>query len=187
MKTGCDLAECALLPKWDKFTYSQMDCQAFVEAVIKDIGIRKPDGSVYDWKGSNSMYRNFYTWHGTIEDCIKEYGHLPLGAFVYIWKETGEPETYKDKLGNFSHVGIYCGNDIVRDSTRSTKTGRNGVGTRSLSGFTYCSLFSGIDYSVTNSYNASIEGIMAKIDLIHNTLIELEGTLNELVRSKGLT
>lgn len=183
MKTAVQFAECALLPKWDKFTYDKMDCQAFVEAVLKDIGVRKPNGTVYDWKGSNSMYRNYYSWHGTIEQCKQKYGTIPVGAFVYVWKETGQPESYKDKLGNFSHVGVYCGNNTVRDSTRSTKTGRNGVGTRSLSGFSYVSLFSGLDYSVSNSYNASVENIMAQIDKIRNDLIDLEEGLNELFRS----
>lgn len=183
MISGIAFAENALLPKWDKFSYDRMDCQAFVEAVIKDLGIRKPDGSVYDWKGSNSMYRNYQSWHGTIEECKQKFGKLPVGAFVYMWKQEGQPSGYKDNLGNFSHVGIYCGNDTVRDSTRSTKTGRNGVGTRTLSGFTYCSLFTGIDYSVTNHYNASIEQVMAHIDRIHNELIELEGTLNGIFGS----
>ena len=182
MKTGLQFAECALLPKWDKYSYDRMDCQGFVEAVLKDIGIRKADGSVYDWRGSNSMYRNYYSWRGTVEECKAKFGKIPVGAFVYVWKKDGQPETYKDNLGNFSHVGIYCGDDVVRDSTRSTKTHRDGVGTRTLSGFTYVSLFTGLDYSVTSSYNADVEAVMASIDRIHNELIELEGTLNEIFR-----
>ena len=129
------------------------------------------------------MYRNYYSWRGTIDECVKEFGAVPVGAFVYIWKETGEQEVgYHDGLGNCTHVAIYCGNDVVRDSTRSTKTGRNGVGTRTLKGFNRVTLFTGLDYSVTNSYNASIEKVMAIIDSIHNQLIDLEGTLNELFR-----
>ena len=183
MKTGLQFAKCALLPKWDKYTYEQMDCQAFVEAVLKDIGVRKKNGTVYDWKGSNSMYRNYYSWRGTIDECKKKFGEIPVGSFVYIWKETGEEEVgYKDGLGNCTHVGIYCGNNVVRDSTRSTKTGRNGVGTRSLTGFNRVTLFADLDYSVTNSYNADVERVMSVIDRIHNELIELEGTLNELFR-----
>ena len=183
MKTGLQFAECALLPKWDKFTYDKLDCQAFVEAVLKDIGVRKKNGTVYDWKGSNSMYRNYYSWRGTVEECKQKFGEIPVGAFVYIWKETGEEEVgYYDGLGNCTHVGIYCGNNVVRDSTRSTKTGRNGVGTRSLTGFNRVTLFADLDYSVTNSYNADVERVMAVIDQIHNELIELEGTLNELFR-----
>ena len=51
-----------------------------------------------------------------------------------------------------------------------------------MSGFTYVSLFTGLDYFVTNSYNADVEAVMAAIDRIHNELIELEGTLNEIFR-----
>ena len=47
-----------------------------------------------------------------------------------------------------------------------------------MSGFTYVSLFTGLDYSVTNAYNADVEGIMDLIDSIHNELIELEGRIN---------
>lgn len=183
MKTGKEFADCALSSNWDVYTYDELDCQAFVEAVLKRIGVRKADGSVYNWAGSNSMFRTYYAWHGTIEDCIKAFGCLPVGAFVYVHKDDGEPERYKkDGLGNFSHVGIYCGNDIVRDSTRSTKTKRNGVGTRSLEGFTYASLFIGLDYTNKTEYTSEVEKVYSLIDRIHNDLIELEGTLNELLR-----
>ena len=106
---------------------------------------------------------------------------------VYIWEPTGEEKVgYKDGLGNCKHVGIYCGKNVVRDSTRSTKTKRNGPGTRTLDGFNRVTLFEYLDYSVTNSYNADVEGIMAIIDSIHNQLLDLEGTLNELFRSTGI-
>lgn len=188
MKTGLDFAECALLPKWDKYTYDQLDCQGFVEAVLKDIGIRKPDGSCFDWRGSNSMYRHYYSWRGTVDECIKKFGSVPVGAFVYIWKETGEKEVgYTDGLGNCTHVGIYCGNNIVRDSTRSTKTGRNGVGTRNLDGFNRVTLFQFLDYNVKNQYNSDVERVMGILDNIHNELISMEGILNELFRSQKFT
>ena len=181
--TGISFAENALLPKWDKYKYDQLDCQAFVEEVLKDLGVRKSNGKPYNWTGSNSMYRNYYSWRGTVEEAIVKFGSVPVGAFVYIWSPTGEEERgYHDGLGNAKHVGIYCGNDVVRDSTRSTKTGRDGVGTRSLKDFNRVTLFDALDYSCNNPYNASIEGIMAIIDNIHNELITLEGTLNELFR-----
>ena len=173
-------AECALLPKWNKYTYADMDCQGFVEAVLKDIGVRKPNGQAFNWLGSNSMYRNYYSWHGTIEECIKKYGCIPVGAFVYNWKKDGQPERYNDNLGNFYHVGIYCGEDNVRDSTKTNT--RDGVGTRNIKGFKYVSLFAYLDYSVTNSYNASVESILSTIDKIRNELITLEGEINELFR-----
>lgn len=182
--TGIEFAENALLPKWDKYKYSELDCQGFVEAVLKDLGVRKPDGSVYNWRGSNSMYRNFFSWRGSVEECKQKFGSIPVGAFVYIWEQSGEEKVgYDDGLGNAKHVGIWCGNDVVRDSTRSTSTGRNGVGTRTLKGFNRVTLFSGLDYAVNNYYNADIEKLIASIDRIRNELIIMEGTLNDLFRS----
>lgn len=180
MVTSTEFADCALLPKWDKFTYDELDCQGFVEEVLKSLGIRKPNGTVYNWSGSNSMYRNYYSWRGTIEECKQKFGYIPVGAFVYIHKDSGTPAYYKDTLGNFNHVGIYCGEDVVRDSTRSTNPKRNGVGTRTLKGFTHVSLFSGLDYSFNNPYNAKCERVLALIDGIRKQLIEMESVVNGL-------
>lgn len=175
------LAENAMLPKWDKYKYNQLDCQAFVEAVLQDIGIRKPDGTVYNWRGSNSMYRNFYQWRGSISDAVKKFGSVPVGAFAYIRKDTGAEEVgYTDGLGNFNHVGIYCGNNIVRDSTRSTKTNRDGVGSRPLSDFNYVSLFAGLDYSGNGSYNDRVTELFHSIETIQNELKRMGVILNDI-------
>ena len=185
MITGIEFATDALLSKWDRYTYNVLDCQGFVEAVLKDVGVRKPDGSLYNWRGSNSMYRNYYSWRGTVEECVNKFGSIPVGAFVYIWKPTGEEEVgYKDGLGNCTHVGIYCGNNVVRDSTRSTKTGRNGPGTRSMDGFNRVTLFQGLSYSIdentNNTYNSSVEGLLASLEEVRNILIKMEGQIYEL-------
>ena len=174
-QTGRKLAECALLPEWEKYSYDELDCQAFVEAVLARIGVRKKDGSLYNWRGSNSMYRNYYSWRGTVQECIERFGEIPLGAFVYIWKPTGEDEVgYSDKLGNCSHVGIYCGNGIVRDSTRSTKTKRNGVGSRSIEDFNRVTLFNELDYSANSLYNADVSSMMETINSIRLELQRME-------------
>ena len=184
MISALTFAENALLLKWDKFKYSDLDCQAFVEAVLKDIGVRKPDGSLYNWKGSNSMYRNFYTWRGTYQEAINKFGFLPVGSFAYINKPWGtEKPTYNDDLGNCSHVGIYCGNGIVRDSTRSTKTKRDGVGSRPLEDFNRFSLFSGLDYSGTNNYNDYVTWILESISRIRKELERMETEIYEIIRN----
>lgn len=186
MYTGLQFAQCALLPSWDKYTYDKLDCQGFVEEVLKTLGVRKKDGSCYNWRGSNSMYRNYYSWRGTIQDAITQFGSVPVGAFVYIWKETGQDEVgYTDKLGNAHHVGIYCGNDLVRDSSRSQKNGkyvRNGVGNRSLKEFNRVTLFSGLDYTGNNSYNSKWNQCFQTLDEVRNKLIDMEGILNDLRR-----
>jgi hypothetical protein len=84
--------------------YSTMDCQAFVEKCLSDCGMYK------NLPGSNAWYREVYN-HGAIfspEDCVRELGCVPKGAFLFILEHDGkEPEKYKkDGLGNASHIGI---------------------------------------------------------------------------------
>lgn len=138
----------------DKYTgtkYEDLDCQGFVEQVLKDCGVRKPDGTVYNWKGSNSMWRNALLWKGTIKECEAVYGHIPLGAWLFIVKQDGGEVArgYHDSEGNATHVAILSREpsecrDCVRDSTRSTK--RDGVGYRPLDSFTHVGLPYMIDY-----------------------------------------
>lgn len=87
-------------------TYSQMDCQAFVEQCLADAGLN------VNLTGSNAWYRAM-TWVGTPEECRAKFGSIPVGAFLYILEQNGkEPDKYKaDGLGNASHIGIYIGRE----------------------------------------------------------------------------
>ena len=102
MPKASDLLKVA--PKYLGTPYSRMDCQAFVERCLKDIGI---DDNL---PGSNAWYRRM-TWVGTPEECKSSFGDIPRGAFLFILKRDGkEPEKYKsDGIGNASHIGIYTG------------------------------------------------------------------------------
>lgn len=58
---------------------------------------------------------------GTISDIINLYGYIPTGALLF--HQIGEddppeiPSYYRgDGIGNFAHVGIYCGNNTVMQS-----------------------------------------------------------------------
>lgn len=148
MITGYAFAEQARSGTYNGIPYKQLDCQGFVERVLKDSGVRKPDGSVYNWRGSNHMWRAITGWKGTIAECRKTFGDIPLGAWVFIRKTDGGEVSrgYKDGLGNFVHVGIYCnlGGEPVRDST--TYTGRDGVGYRNVKSFTHVLLPEFINY-----------------------------------------
>ncbi len=151
MVSGYDFAQQAKSTKYDGLSYERADCQKFVEAVLIDCGVRKEGGQPYDWKGSNSMWRNALAWKGTVEDCIAKYGEIPVGAWVFIVKrDGGEKERgYNDNEGNATHVGIYVGgtdpNKTVRDSTQ-TRT-RDGVGYRKLDGFNMVGLPKMIAYT----------------------------------------
>lgn len=143
--TGEDVAEQAITGGYVGIPYSKLDCQGFVEQVLKDLGVRKPDGTVYNWRGSNSMWRNYITWKGTIEECIKKFGEIPLGAFLFLIKwDGGEIDKgYKDGLGNASHVGLYVGDSMYpcMDSQ-----GNRGVDYCKLNVFTHVGLMDMIDY-----------------------------------------
>ena len=71
--TGKDLAEQAVTGGYVGIPYGSLDCQGFVEQVLKDCGVRKPDGSPYNWRGSNSMWRNYIKWKGTIAECKEKF------------------------------------------------------------------------------------------------------------------
>ena len=151
MVTGVEFASQARSSKYDTITYNKADCQKFVETVLIDCGVRKENGQPYDWKGSNSMWRNALAWKGTLEECIYEYGHIPVGAWVFIVKHDGgeKKRGYNDNEGNATHVGIYVGgknvDHEVRDSTQ-TRT-RDGVGYRKLDGFNMVGLPKMINYN----------------------------------------
>ncbi len=100
---------CIVAPKYLGVPYSKMDCQAFVEKCLSDIGIDE------NLPGSNAWYRRM-TWVGTPEECKKTFGAIPPGAFLFILKQDGkEPEKYKlDGIGNASHIGIYTGMSFVQ-------------------------------------------------------------------------
>lgn len=174
MITNVVFTEQAKSSKYDKLTYSDCDCQAFVEKVLYDSGVRKSNGGAYNWKGSNDMWRNALDWRGSVEDCISIYGKVPDGAWVFILKyDGGEKERgYNDGEGNAKHVGIYVGNDQVRDSTRSTKPKRDGVGYRSLSDFNMVGICKYLDYESNNKDNTHdkiislINSIRAELDRI---------------------
>ena len=146
--TGQDMAEQAITGGYVGQPYSRWDCQAFVEEVLKDLGVRKPDGSVYNWKGSNSMFRNHIRWRGTIEECKQKFGYIPQGAFMFIVKHDGGEVSrgYHDDLGNASHVGLYVGTSPlpVMDSQ-----GNRGVDYCKLNIFTHVGLMDMIDYSTS--------------------------------------
>lgn len=140
--------------------YSELDCQGFVEQVLKDCNVRKSDGSPYNWRGSNSMWRNALLWKGSIDECKRIYGKVPVGAWCFIVKnDGGERERgYNDNEGNATHVGIICYSpdkteNCVRDSTQSRT--RDGVGYRTLNSFTHI----GLPMMITYDFNDNISDV----------------------------
>lgn len=178
MVSAVFFADIADDPKYDKYKYDDMDCQAFVERVLFDSGVHKADGSAYNWKGSNSMWRSALSWRGTVAEAVEKFGCVPDGAWTFILKNDGgeKDRGYYDGEGNATHVGIYVGGGVVRDSTRSTKTKRDGVGTRSINDFNMIGLCKYLDYNTGNVHN-NISQIKSIIDSIEKELQDMRRLL----------
>ena len=87
-------------------SYKEMDCQAFVERCMSDVGYGR------NLAGSNAWFRAM-DWTGSPEDCIRVFGSVPTGALLFILEQDGkEPEKYRgDGIGNASHIGIVTHRD----------------------------------------------------------------------------
>ena len=72
-----------------------------------------------DPNGNNPTRELWY--QDTIANCISTYGEIPTGALLFHQiSEAGPPpippQYAGDGIGNFVHVGIYCGNNEVMQS-----------------------------------------------------------------------
>lgn len=115
--TGEKCAKIAVDSLAKGFTYSQHDCQDYMEWVVKQAG-----GSM-SYPGSNGMARACHAagkmW--TLSEA-KKLGKLVKGAFVFIHEEHGEPSKYvSDGYGNYSHVGMYVGENALKDKDKNGK------------------------------------------------------------------
>ena len=131
--------------------YAEMDCQEFVERCLEQVGC------VMDLKGSNAWFRKVQAegWTGSPEECVREFGSVPKGAFLFIHAFDGGEERrgYHDGKGNASHIGIKTGRGkgaihssssrgCVAESEFHNKTIRNG-------GWNMVGLWNRMDYGKT--------------------------------------
>lgn len=109
---AADFARQAGSSAYNGIGYDVLDCQAFVEKVLKDCGYS------YNWRGSNDMWRNALDWSGTYDEAVKKFGEIPPGAWLFTIKKDGKEDKsrYKDGI-NAAHVGIYLGSGKARHST----------------------------------------------------------------------
>ena len=150
--TGESVATAAVQAAHVGYTYEDMDCQAFVEHCVKQAG-----GSM-DYSGSNDMARRA-VWLGTLAQARAQ-GRLVPGAGVLIREETEAnlPARYVgDGLGDFSHVGLYVGENALTDVDKngnarscdvvhSSATMGRVAGSTLANGWTHVMWFPEIDY-----------------------------------------
>ena len=150
--TGTDVAAAAVQAAHVGYTYEDMDCQAFIEHCARQAG-----GSM-DYSGSNDMARRA-AWLGTLAQARAQ-GRLVPGAGVLIREETEAnlPARYAgDGLGDFSHVGLYVGENALTDVDKngnarscdvvhSSATMGRVAGSTLQNGWTHVMWFPEIDY-----------------------------------------
>ena len=142
--SGATFAGYALNYNGQYMPYSQYDCIGFVNKVWSDIAVvRNNSYSLYNgtntlWRMNTTQYPNLtdtynttspdnqnptpVLWYkDTIANCQSLYGDIPTGALLFHQiSDQGPPaipsQYAGDGIGNFVHVGIYCGNNQVMQS-----------------------------------------------------------------------
>lgn len=148
--------------------YSRLDCQAFVEQVLKDAGEKG-----HNWRGSNHMWRDALSErHADVDFSI--YDNIPAGAWLFTLRHDGGERArgYHDNMGNAKHVGLYLGNG---DVMHSTSGGAGGVQMdRITSGrWTAWGLCKYIDYTIPGSDGDRRAAVLAALELIKQYIMEV--------------
>lgn len=165
--TANQVAQAATLAAHVGYTYDELDCQAFVEHCVRQAGGRM------DYLGTNDMARRA-AWLGTLDEARAQ-GRLVPGAGLLIREatEANLPARYAgDGLGDFSHVGLYVGENALTDTDKngrrracdvvhSSATMGRVAGSTLQNGWTHALWFSEIDYAVTAGAGAGAGGANA--------------------------
>lgn len=165
--TANQVARAATLAAHVGYTYDELDCQAFVEHCVRQAGGRM------DYLGTNDMARRA-AWLGTLDEARAQ-GRLVPGAGLLIREDTEAnlPARYAgDGLGDFSHVGLYVGENALTDTDKngrrracdvvhSSATMGRVAGSTLQNGWTHALWFSEIDYAVTAGAGAGAGGTNA--------------------------
>lgn len=144
--------------------YEELDCQGAIEQAVKNAG------GEMNYRGSNDMARNL-EWLGTLENAKRVLGNpLPVGCALFIHEEESEstPERYRgDGLGDFTHVGLYAGENVDElkadgwfgkqyNAIHSSKSVGSVQPTKLKNGWTHVGLFKEIDCGIETESGVSV-------------------------------
>ena len=182
MITAKQFVEQAKSHNYDGIPYERLDCQAFVEQVMKDL-----DSLPTNWRGSNHM------WRDAVKDREKIVNSklIPAGAWVFTVKSDGKEREkgYYDGLGNAVHVGIYLGDYMVRHSTAGGVQ-YSDIWDKRWTHFAKCKY---IDYSepeikehyIQNSTSSHVVKYLDVSDLTDAQLADVFQYMTEVVKNNG--
>lgn len=164
MATAKQFAAAAQAMDGKGISYDTLDCQGFVEQALRDVGVRR------NWRGSNHMWRDALAWKGTVEECLKKYGAIPTGAWLFTIKRDGkEPATYTDGI-NAAHVGVYTG--VGLGSMHSSTGGVQQARFPDSSRWTHVGIAKDLDYELEPKKVVS-SALREGLEQIHTIVEEL--------------
>ena len=163
--------------------YKEIDCIKLVVLSVRNGEGASGESKSYQCGGCNELWRSLnasgkyrYVTRRLELETAKSLGLIVPGALLTIW-DPGYNQKYDDWEGDCSHIGIYVGGDVVRDSTRwknsSGEYTRDGVADRAQSAFNRFGLCKYLDFGTESKYNDPA-GIVQIIAEIRDRLNELE-------------
>ena len=161
--------------------YDEMDCQEMVEEAVRRAG-----GSM-SYPGSNAMARAV-SGLSPLKDALK--AGLEPGMALFIREDGGDyPAKYHaDGLGNFSHVGLYAGEDALTDTDKygkprscnvvhSSATMGRVAGSTLSNGWTHAGYFREIDYGESKAPASDLGDRILKRGDTGSDVIEMQENL----------
>ena len=171
------IAETAKHTKLLGTPYSKLDCQALVEAVLKEAGMQ-----IINYRGSNHMWRDLvYARFAGIKSS-------PPGSLAFIVRNDGgeKKRGYNDDMGNATHVAIVLDDDADGYVLESTA---GGVQISKKARFTHYGLLKNVDYANdeggknNESERPTLDTIRKLVSILHDNLDSLEEFLNDIYRN----
>lgn len=170
MVTGQKIADTAASGNYIGIPYAKLDCQAFVERVLKDAGL-----PIINYRGSNHMWRSLVY----DRELIREAREIMPGMLVFkLAYDGGETRRgYHDDMGNAYHVGLYVGGDrVIHSTTGGVQWGKVGA-------FTHIAKIIDVDYEniievVETSGVPVAAQLLDIVSSLRKLADEMEGVLN---------
>ncbi|NLV58665.1 MAG: hypothetical protein GXY67_07825 [Clostridiales bacterium] len=136
-------------------TLDGMDCQGLIEYLAMQCGMTKAQVNL---AGSNAHWRMTCKWRGTVAECVKAFGSVPPGAWLFIHTD-GYNSKYKDNDGDASHVGAFLdGTTAVHASSSQGKVAASTFKGKAINGGWNC-----VGLSKWINFGAAIEQKIAAL------------------------
>lgn len=124
-----------------------MDCQGLNEYLLMQCGYTAKQVGL---AGSNAHWRKSLSWRGTVAECVKAFGRVPGGAWLFI-HTPGHNEKYGDEDGDAWHMGVYLeGTTALHASASRKQVAESTFKSKAINGgWNMVGLCKWIDYGVT--------------------------------------